>query len=183
MSITTATRQEALPTGTWNLDPVHSSVGFEVDYMVGAFRGQFRDVDAKLVVDGASARLTGAARVASVEVKDENLEAHLQSPDFFDAERHPELQFEASDIVRSGDEITVHGEITIKGVTKPVELTGTITDPITDPYERQRLGLRLETALDRTEFGLNWNVPLPDGKPALADEVRLTADLYFVQEA
>ena len=183
MSITTATRQEALPTGTWNLDPVHSSVGFEVDYMVGAFRGQFRDVDAELVVDGESARLAGAARVASVEVKDENLEAHLQSPDFFDAERHPELRFEGSDIVRSGDEVTIRGEITIKGVTKTVELTGTITDPITDPYGRQRIGLRLETALDRTEFGLSWNVPLPDGKPALADEVRLTADLYFVEEA
>jgi len=72
MSITTATRQEALPTGTWNLDPVHSSVGFEVDYMVGAFRGQFRDVDARLVVGGESARLTGAAQVAGVGVKDEN---------------------------------------------------------------------------------------------------------------
>lgn len=182
MSITTASRQ-ALPTGTWTLDPVHSSVGFEVEYMVGAFRGHFSEIDAKLAVDGENASLAGSARVASVEVKDENLEAHLQSPDFFDAERHPELRFEATDIVRSGDDVTIRGEITIKGVTKPVELTGTITEPIIDPYGRERIGLRLETTIDRTEFGVNWNLQLPNEKPALADEVKLTAELYFVQEA
>jgi polyisoprenoid-binding protein YceI len=182
MSITTA-NATALPTGTWTLDAVHSSIGFEVDYMVGAFRGHFADVDAELTVDDGSARLTGAARVASVQVKDENLEAHLQSPDFFDAERHPELQFEAEDIARSGDQVAIRGEITIKGVTKPIELIGTITAPVTDAYGRERLGLRLGATVDRTDFGVDWNVPLPDGKPALADEVKLTAELFFVQEA
>src|SRR2546430_17453395 len=83
MSVTTATR-EALPTGSWTLDPIHSTIGFEVEYLVGTFRGQFRDIGAKLVVDGDSARLAGSAKVASVDVKDENLSAHLQSPDFFD---------------------------------------------------------------------------------------------------
>jgi polyisoprenoid-binding protein YceI len=182
MSITTASRS-TLPTGTWALDPVHSAVGFKVDYMVGAFRGQFNDVDAKLLADGDGAHLTGSARVSSVEVKDENLAAHLSSPDFFDAERHPELRFEADEIARAEDDITIRGEITIKGVTKPVELTGTISDPITDAYGRERIGIRLEATVDRTEFGLTWNLPLPNGEPALADEVKLTADLFFVQEA
>ena len=127
--------------------------------------------------------LTGSANVASVDVKDENLAAHLQSPDFFDAERYPELSFESSEIERDGDRITVRGGITIKGVERPVELTGTIADPITDPYGRERIGLKLETTVDRTEFGVKWNVPLPDGKPALADEVKLAADLYFLREA
>jgi len=182
MSITTDTRQ-ALPTGTWTLDPVHSTIGFEVEYLVGAFRGQFNDVDAKLAVDGAAAGLSGSARVASVEVKDENLEAHLQSPDFFDAERNPDLSFESIEIDRSGDAVTVGGEITIKGVTKPVELTGTIADPITDAHGNERIGLRLETTVDRTDFGVDWNVALPDGRPALADAVKLSAELYFVREA
>jgi polyisoprenoid-binding protein YceI len=182
MSITTETRQ-VIPTGTWILDPVHSTIGFEIDYLVGAFRGQFRDVAAKLVGEGEVARLAGSATVGSIEVKDENLEAHLQSPDFFDAERHPELSFESTQIDRAGDEVTIEGEITIKGVTKPLQLKGTLTEPVTDPYGRERIGLQLETTLDRTDFGINWNVPLPDGKPALADEVKLTADLYFVREA
>jgi polyisoprenoid-binding protein YceI len=179
MSITTDT---IVPTGTWTLDPVHSTIGFEVDYLSGTFRGQFREVEAKLIVDEPT-RLAGSAKVASVDVKDENLSAHLQSPDFFDAERHPELRFEATGIDLSAEKVTVGGELTIKGVTKPIELTGTIVPPITDYAERERIGLRLETALDRTDFGVDWNAPLPSGEPALANEVRLAADLYFVREA
>ncbi len=181
MSITTETRQ-SLPVGTWVLDPVHSTIGFEVNYVSGAFRGQFREATARFDA-GQTPVLSGAARVASVDVKDENLAAHLQSPDFFDAERHPELSFESSEIDRDQDRITVRGGITIKGVEKPVELTGTITEPITDGYGQERLGVKLETTVDRSEFGLEWNTPLPDGKPALADEVKLTAELYFVKEA
>jgi len=182
MSTTTEIIQ-AVPAGTWALDGVHSSIGFEVAYLGGSFRGHFGDVDATLASEGNEARITGSARVASVQVKDENLETHLQSPDFFDAERQPELRFESTDVRRSGDEITVRGDITIKGVTRPVELTGSISGPITDGYARERIGLRLETVIDRTEFGVSWNMPLPTGEPALADEVNLVSDLYFVKEA
>src|ERR671931_259494 len=115
--MTTTEIRQALPTGIWHLDPVHSSIGFEVAYMGGAFRGQFR------------------------------------------------------------------GEITIKGVTPPVELTGRATEPLTDAYGRERFGLTLETKLDRTAFGLNWNLPLPSGEPALSNEVTLVAELFFVKEA
>ena len=182
MSITTDTKQ-ALPVGTWSLDGVHSTIGFEVDYLAGAFRGQFREIAARLDASGETPVLTGSAKVASVDVKDENLSAHLQSPDFFDAERYPELSFESSDIDRQGDRITVRGGITIKGVEKPVELTGTLVEPITDPYGRERISLKLETTVDRTDFGVNWNVPLPDGNPALANEVKLEAELFFVKDA
>src|SRR6266513_5077907 len=178
MSTTTDTRQ-ALPVGTWSLDPIHSAIGFEVDYLAGSFRGQFREVAGKL--DAASDRpvLTGSAKVTSVDVKDENLAAHLQSPDFFDAERYPELSFESSEIDRAGDQITVRGGIKIKGVEKPVELTGTIADPITNYTGAEKLSVKLDTTVDRTDFGVHWNIPLPDGKPALADEVKLSAELFF----
>lgn len=182
MSITTETVQ-VVPTGTWTLDRVHSSIGFEVAYLGGSFRGHFDDVDAKLVSEGDTARIEGSARVASVQVKDENLEAHLQSPDFFDAERHPELRFESNELVRTGDELRVRGEITIKGVTRPVELKGTIGSPTIKYDDTEVIGLRVETALNRKDFGVSWNTPLPDGNPALADEVKLTADLFFVREA
>lgn len=182
MSVTTEIRQE-LPTGTWQLDPVHSSVGFDIDYMVGDFRGTFREVEGGLVVAEKDARLWGSAPVASINVKDETLNTHLLSPDFFDAERNPVLRFESSDIRRSGDAVTVNGEITIKGVTQPVELTGTIGDPVEHPAGGRRLGLKLEATIDRTAFGVDWNMALPDGRPALANDVRLVADLYFTEEA
>ena len=169
------------PAGTWALDPVHSTVGFEVAYLAGTFKGQFRDVEGQLHVGDAGASLEGRARVASVDVKDENLAAHLQSPDFFDAENHPELRFSAEDIAIDGGTVTVDGEITIKGVTKPVVVTGTVAEPLTDPYGNERIGLAVATTVDRTEFGVSWNNPLPGGKPALANEVRILGELAFVK--
>jgi polyisoprenoid-binding protein YceI len=179
MTVLTDTTQLGLPTGTWSLDPVHSSIGFELPYLAGTFRGQFDDVEAKLTEES----LTGSARVASVDVKDENLSAHLQAPDFFDVERHPELKFESHELERSGEALIVRGDITIRGVTKPVELTGTISEQLTDGYGRDLLALTVETTVDRTTFGLNWNTPLPSGEPALANEVKLIAQLHFVKEA
>jgi polyisoprenoid-binding protein YceI len=173
------TEIQVVPSGTWAVDKVHSDIGFAIDYMAGTFNGGFSDFDAE-VRDGT---LYGSARVASVQVKDPNLAAHLQSPDFFDAERHPELKFESKDIRREGNKLTIDGEVTIKGHGEPVEITGTITDPINDPYGGERLGLRLEAKLDRTLFGITWNNPLPNGEPALADEVSLVAELQLSKQA
>ena len=170
----------AAPAGTWQFDPVHSSVTFEVAYLGGTFRGQFRTADAALAIENGKASLTGSAEVASVDVKDENLGAHLQSPDFFDAERHPELRFVADEVSLDGSRIEAEGEITIKGVTKPVEIEGALTGPITDPYGNERIGLQLSATLDRTEFGVDWNTPLPSGEQALSNDVTINADLYFV---
>jgi polyisoprenoid-binding protein YceI len=174
--------ERALPTGTWNVDPVHSQVGFAVDYMIGTFRGSFSPVEATLVVaEDGSIELAGSARVENVKVQDENLAGHLQTPDFFDAERNPTISFTGKDFRRSGNDVTVDGELTIKGITRPVELTGTITDPIADPFGGTRLGLNLSTTVDRTAFGLEWNNPLPSGEPALANDVTLTAELFLVK--
>ena len=168
-------------TGTWQLDPVPSTVGFEVAYMAGTFKGEFTEIDARLTVDGARARLQGSAKVASVDVKDENLNAHLLSPDFFDVALHPELTFTAEQVDLSENDVSARGEITIKGATRPVEVTGTATAPLVDPYGNDRIGLRLAAAVDRSEFGVDWNTPLPSGEPALADEVRIVTDLQFVR--
>jgi polyisoprenoid-binding protein YceI len=181
LSTITQTQTE-LPTGTWNVDPVHSQVGFAVDYLVGTFRGSFSPVAGTLAVAGdGSAELKGSADAAGIQVQDENLGTHLLSPEFFDAERTPQLSFSATDIRRAGDELTVNGELTIRGATNPVELTGTISDPIEDAYGNNRIGLTLETTIDRTRFGLNWNLPLPNGKPALANDVTVTAELFLVK--
>jgi polyisoprenoid-binding protein YceI len=171
------------PTGTsWAADPVHSTVAFEVEYAgVSIFRGSFRDFDATL--EGST--LAGSARVASVDVKDEQLAGHLQSPDFFDAERHPQISFRA-DGLSVADDGTIAGpaELTIKGVTRPVELKGRLASaPSVDPFGRERLGLTLETAIDRNEFGVAWNAPNQSGGNYLGDEVTLKADLIFTRQA
>jgi polyisoprenoid-binding protein YceI len=177
--MSTIEQTTAIPTGTWSADPVHSEIGFSVDYMAGTFRGTFAKFSAA-VADG---RLEGSAEVPSVQVKDPNLEAHLQGPEFFDAERHSQLTFSSQEITRSGGELTVQGELTIKGVTGPIELTGTIADPITDPWGNERFGIKLEGDIDRTAFGVDWNNPLPTGEPALANEVKLVAELQLVKAA
>jgi polyisoprenoid-binding protein YceI len=167
--------------GTWQLDPVHSSIGFEVPYLSGTFKGQFREATAKLVVRDGKADLDGSAVVASVDVKDENLSAHLQSPDFFDAERHPELLFSAHDIDLQDETVSARGALTIKGETKPVEVTGTLSPPMVDAFERERIGLVLSTTVDRHDFGVSFQMPLPSGEAAIGDEVTIVAELYFIR--
>jgi polyisoprenoid-binding protein YceI len=176
-----STTETSTVTGTWSLDTVHSIVGFEVPYMAGTFKGRFHEVTAALALTDEGATLEGAASVPSVDVQNPDLNAHLLSPDFFDAERFPELRFRAEEISLDGDELTANGEITIKGVTRPVTVAGTVTPPIADPWGNQRIGVTVTAVVDRTEFGLNWNNPLPSGDLALANDVTIVAELQFVQ--
>ena len=177
--MSTQTTEQALPTGTWSADTVHSTVGFAVPYLAGTFHGTFSDFEARLG-DGV---LRGTAEVGSVQVQNPDLTAHLQSPEFFDAERYSQLSFEAREISRSGDQVTIAGELTLKGHTEAVEINGHVTDPAPDPFGGERFGLRLETTVDRTQFGLNWNNPLPSGDPALANDVTIIVDLQLARES
>jgi polyisoprenoid-binding protein YceI len=178
--MSTITQQgPVVPTGTFQADAVHSALGFEVRYMgISLFKAPVKEFAASLV-DG---KLDGAAHIASVEVKDESFHGHLLSSEFFDAERHPEVTF-AGELAPAGDGVAVDGEITIKGVTRPARLEGTLTGPVTDPYGNARYGLDLKTTIDRTEFGLEWNADMPDGTKALANKVTLKAELSLVAAA
>jgi polyisoprenoid-binding protein YceI len=168
----------AVPTGTWTVDKVHSSIGFEVEHMVSTFRGRFEDYDVQLT-DG---RLEGVVAVPSVRVYDENLEAHLQSPDFFDAALHPQLRFDSRELAIDEDgKVTLEGDLTIKGTTKPVTATGRYVHVEADMGGGERIGLRLETTVDRREFGLDWNAPLPKGGFALGNDVTLVVALELVK--
>ena len=174
-----STTEQQQATGTFAADPVHSHVGFEVPYAVATFSGEVTDFTATLV-DG---HLEGSAKIESIKLKDENLQAHVLSPEFFDAERHPVLTF-SGELTRDGDRATIDGEITMKGITKPATLQGTIVGPTVDHFGATRIGLKLETVVDRTAFDMKWNMPLPNGEPALGNEVTLKADLTLVaQEA
>jgi polyisoprenoid-binding protein YceI len=175
--MSTTITEQAIPTGTWALDKVHSSVGYAVRHSgVSLFKGTVGAVEAELV-DGT---LRGSADVSSITVNDENLQGHLLSPEFFDAERYPRVSFASTDIRRGGEGIVVEGELEIRGVKQPVTLTGTVAGPVTSPAG-QKLGIHLETVIDRTSFGMSWNMELPDGGPILDNEVTLTADLELAK--
>jgi polyisoprenoid-binding protein YceI len=177
MSTQTAeTIQERLA-GTWKFIPLHSSANFSVKYLVAHFRGRFEELDASLS-DGV---LTGSAKVASVSVKDPNLVGHLLAPDFFDAERFPEITFTSTVLGIDGDTLELDGVLTLKGITKPVHATGTINGPTADFAGNTRLGFTLETTIDRTDFGVDWNAELPKGGRALSNDVTLVVELEFVK--
>ena len=172
------TAQQLIPTGTWNVDLVHSTAQFAVGHAaVGTFRGQFRKIDGG-IADGV---LRGEVTLDTLDVFDDNLKGHLLSPDFFDAERNPKLTFVATDVRGDADNVLVEGDLTVRGVTKRVEARGTINGPLDlGEYGGTKLGIDLETTIDRTEFGLNWNAPLAGGNRMLEDEVTLSVHLELV---
>ena len=177
----TAQAESTIPAATWQSDPIHSSVGFAVKHVVGTFRGSFNDFEATLSDADGSSNLSGRAKVESVRVKEENLYTHLLSPEFFDAEQHPEIIFESKQISRDGNKVTVSGELTIKGITKEVTARGEITGPAPGP-DAERLGIDLETIVDRHDFGLDWQMDLPGGGKTLGDDVTLTVHVELVKE-
>jgi polyisoprenoid-binding protein YceI len=178
----TAQAESTIPTGTWQSDPVHSSVGFAVRHAVGTFRGSFGEFDATLSDASGEPQLIGRVPVWTVQVKEENLETHLLSPEFFDADQAPEITFESSRVAVEDDALVVDGELNVRGTGREVVARGEINGPIPGPDGKDRLGIDLETTIDRHEFGLDWNMDLPDGSKMLGDEVTLTVHLELVKE-
>ncbi len=176
---------EAIPAGTYNVDPVHSNVGFEVRHMgIATVRGKFGRFSGTLDATGQTPVLEGTVEVASVDTGDQQRDTHLASPEFFDAQAHPKISFHSTAGAATDEgKIRLAGEITIKGVTKPIELTGAVTEGGTDPWGNERIGLDLEGELDRRDFGLSWNQPLPNGGLLVANEVRLLVSVSAVKAA
>jgi len=167
--------------GTYAAGPIHSSFGFAVRYQgVSLFRGTLNEVTATL----ADGRLEGSAKVESISIRTpEQFRAHVLSAEFFDAANHPEVTFSSSSLdLREDGTAEVDGELTIKGITRPVHAVGTWTEPAGDAFGGTRGHLKLEAVVDRTEFDMNWNLPLPSGGNALANEVTLTVELSLVAQ-
>jgi polyisoprenoid-binding protein YceI len=163
--------------GTWNADPSHSTVEFAVKHMgFSTIRGRFLDFDAT-VEGGDEPALRGAIRTASVVTHDEQRDGHIKAPDFFDVEKYPEVSVVATSI---GEERLV-ADVTVKGVTRPVEFSYSLSEPATDPWGNERIGLDLEGEIDRTDFGLNWNAPLPGGGFLVDNTVSLIASFSLVK--
>jgi polyisoprenoid-binding protein YceI len=186
MTTATEATQRTTPTGTWSVDPVHSRVEFHVQHNgIAPYRGSFSDYEVRLVgEENGSVAVEGSAKVASISGEDENLYGHLQSPEFFDTERYPEIKFRSTD-VKLGDagELTVTGDLTIRDQTKAVEARGRISGPGPNLGGQNVVAVYLEAVVDRNEFGLGWNMDLPNGTKVLGDDVTLTVSLELVEEA
>lgn len=178
--MTTATDQRIVPTGTWTVDVAHSSANFEVEHAgVSIFRGGFKPVDAKLVSGDDGVVLEGGVSVESISIDDENIRPHLLAPDFFDADRNPDVRFRSTEISGSTNDLKVGGELSMAGASLPVEARGRIRGPISLGEHGEKIALSLETTIDRTAFGMVWQMDLPGGEAALGNDVRLLVELEF----
>jgi polyisoprenoid-binding protein YceI len=174
----------SIPAGTYTVDPSHSNVGFEVKHMgIATVRGAFKTFEGSIEATEDSLTLAGTVDVTSVDTGDATRDGHLQSPDFFDAAQTPQISFATHEVEISGDDITLTGEITIKGVTKPITLTGKVAEGGEDPWGNQRVGFEVETTVDRTDFGLSFNQTLPNGSLMVANEVKLVVSVSAVKAA
>lgn len=178
---TLAEHTTAVPAGTWSIDPSHSSVEFQVKHLgIATVKGRAPVVHGT-IEGGVSPSIEGTVDVASFTTFDDTRDGHLQSPDFFDGERYPELRFESTEIDARDEELLVTGDLTIKGVTRPVELRGSFAGSGVDPWGNERIGLDLEGTIDRSEWGVSWNAPIPGGGFLLPETVKLAASFSAVK--
>ena len=176
-----------IPTGTWSIDPVHSSIGFGVKHFgVSTFRGSFSGAAGTLVTDdGALRAVEGKVRIENLVTEEPQLTGHLQSEDFFDAANYPEITFESTSVEQvEGDRLRINGDLTIRGVTRPVELDAEIEGAGDDPYGNTRLGISATGAVDRTDWGITWNAPpLANGALVVGERVAVTLHVEAVRQA
>jgi polyisoprenoid-binding protein YceI len=183
MTIVADEKAVVIPSGTWEIDPVWSALEFDVRKLgLVTIKGRVPGFTGT-IVGGETPTITGAVDATTITTFDETRDGHLQSPDFFDTQRYPELRFESTSVEADGSELVVQGDLTIKSVTKPVELRGSYAGSGTDPWGSERIGLELEGTVDRTAFGLEWNAPLPGGGFLLPNDVALKATFAAVRKS
>jgi polyisoprenoid-binding protein YceI len=181
--MTTLTETGIVPQGTWSVDQAHSSANFEVEHGgLSVFRGGFKPIEASLIADESGVRLEGSVDVKTISINDENIYPHLLSPEFFDADRNPKVTFHSTEISGEADDLRVKGELSMAGETREVEATGRLRGPVSFGPGAEKISLELATVVDRTEFGMNWQMDLPAGGQALANDVRLVVSLELNKE-
>ena len=183
MTIVSDTPATVIPSGTWSIDPVWSALEFEIEKLgLVTVKGRVPGFSGT-IEGGESPSINGSVDASTITTFDETRDGHVQAPDFFDTERYPELRFESTAVATDGDRLVVRGDLTIKDVTRSIELEGRFVGAGVDPYGNDRIGIELAGAVDRTEFGLNWNAPLPGGNFLLPNEVVLRANFAAVRAA
>jgi polyisoprenoid-binding protein YceI len=181
---TTAAQSRTVASGTWEVDPVHSSVAFEVKHLgISVFRGGFKRFAGRIeIVDGALSKVEGTIDADSIDISDETLAGHLRSPDFFDVENHPEISFASTGIEPEGEGFKLVGDLTIRGITKAVELEVKPEGAALGPDGSERAALSATGTIDRNDYGMTWNMDLGNGNEILGGEIRLVLAAEVVRQ-
>lgn len=185
---TTTTPSTTQPlAGTFVADPIHSTLQFAIKHMgVSTFRASFDDLDARVVADEDHVHLEGAVRAESISIRQppEFRDHVVYGNDFFDAHNHPEITFRSADVRLDGDgTVSGGGELVIKGIARPITARGTYQAPVEDPFGSERAALEISATVDRREWAMDWQAPLPKGGDALGYDVELTAHIELVRDA
>ncbi|MCC6222529.1 MAG: YceI family protein [Thermoleophilia bacterium] len=172
-----------MPTGVWHVDPAHSTVEFQVKHMmIATVKGRFTGFEGSLHMDEGGPKLAGTIEVATLDTHETGRDEHLRSPDFFDAAEYPEIRFRSTLIEpASAERFRVVGDLTIKDVTRPVELEATLSGPGRDPWGNERVALEVRGGIDRKDFGLTWNQALETGGVLVGDRVKLLVDIEAIK--
>lgn len=172
-----------LTTGTWKIDPTHSDLTFSVRHLaISKVRGTFESFDVTVVVDDDPTKTTVEAvvQVGSVNTNQKDRDAHLHSSDFFKIDEFPTMTFTSTTVTADGDNFTVVGDLTLRGVTKSVTLNGEFGGVVTDGYGQVKAGATATTKINRKHFGVEWNLALEGGGLTLGDEVTINVELQVV---
>jgi polyisoprenoid-binding protein YceI len=183
---TTSTTTDQL-TGTWTIDPAHSRLGFAVRHAgIATVRGSFTGFEGELVLDGtnpANSTAKATVQAATFSTGNEQRDGHVQGADFLDVENHPTVTFTSTEVRPDGDDYVLVGDLTIHGVTKPVEIAVEVEGQATDPFGNARVGFSGQTQINRKDFGLTWNAALETGGLLVGDKVKITLDISAIKAA
>jgi polyisoprenoid-binding protein YceI len=182
MTMTTDLKSKYIQ-GTWKIDPDHTEVAFTVKHlMITKVRGTFDTVDVTVVTPERfeDTRIEATIDVASVNTGQPDRDNHLRTGDFFLVEKHPKMTFRSTSLKADGEDFTIDGELTLRGVTRPVTLKGEFGGVITDPYGQTRAGATATTTINRHDFGVSWNAALEAGGMTLGDNVKIEIDIEVV---
>jgi polyisoprenoid-binding protein YceI len=171
-----------LPAGTWTVDASHSELGFVARHlMVTKVRGSFKEFEGSVKVgdDVTDSQVSAVAQLASVETGSADRDAHLRSADFFDVENNPTMSFISTEVTPD----SLKGDLTIKGVTKPVEFDLEFNGVATDPWGNQKAGFEATAEINRKEWGLEWNVALEGGGVLVSEKIKLNLDIQLLKAA
>jgi polyisoprenoid-binding protein YceI len=179
------TTQTPLPAGTWKIDPIHSSIEFQVKHLgIATVKGQFTDFEGTLEVTPDGLNAYGTVDVATVDTREDQRDAHLRSPDFFDVENHPQITFKSTSVrALDDDEFEVEGDFNIHGVTNPLKLVGVLEGTETDPQGNKRVGLSATASINRSDYGMKFNMALGSGNVVVGDKVKILVDISAVKAA
>ena len=178
-------KNKTMATTKWAIDPTHSEIGFKVKHMMFTnVSGKFDSYEATIITDEdnfENASIEFSADINSINSNNADRDNHLKSGDFFDVENHPKLTFKATSFTKKGDDFELVGDLTLRGVTKPVKLEAEFSGLMKDPWGNTKAGLNISGKINRKDWGLNWNSALEAGGVLVGEEVRLNIELQLIQ--